>query len=157
MMADDKKGCLAAVVVPLLVAVTTAFFGPLLLDLWKSEKLAERIKQALQRPVVEQVSGGGGKCSAFGAGLQMCWGKAQFTPRGDPGVPVCDYSLKFEKSFKEPPTVTTGVQAHTSGFAYAVYSQTVQVDGFEGALLEVMRRPSKEPVEVSYVAIGSPQ
>lgn len=87
----------------------------------------------------------------------FCWGYATFKPTNNPNYPLFDFSFTFPKPFKGIPTVTTGLNGKTSGYAYAVYSHKATETQFGGASLEVLRRASNEPVVMNYFAIGKAQ
>lgn len=108
-----------------------------------------------EHAVVEGVSHGSERRGCMPLGdQQLCWGFSELHPRNKPGEPLADFSFSFLLPFEEMPTIATGINAKTSGYAYAVYGNEVTKTSFSGTVLEVLRRQSAEPIVFNYMAVG---
>jgi len=82
--------------------------------------------------------------------MQICWGKATLT--GTNHVRV--FNFTFPATFIGAPVVTNGINAVSSGYAYAVYNHTISATTYWGTIVEIQYQNSGTTVTMNYVAIG---
>lgn len=116
----------------------------------QTEVLKAALKDAIPTQLFNNGSGGQSGSMQIGDTL-ICWGYATVTTYN---TPYFKFRFTFPKQFQGSPTVTTGINAQTSGFGYAVYGFTASEIEYFGAALEVMGRANNEPIVMNYFAIG---
>jgi hypothetical protein len=85
-------------------------------------------------------------------GILMCWGQVELT-KGS-GTNWREFEFKFPEGFAAAPTVTTGIDAKGSGYAFAIYNYKLTEDIYTGQIAEIMARNNSVPVMMHYLAIG---
>jgi hypothetical protein len=83
--------------------------------------------------------------------LQICWGSAVLTGSSHQR----SFNFTFPAPFNETPKVTNGLNADSSGYAYAVFDHSVSSTGYSGSMVEIDFRSSSTNVTMNYMAIGT--
>lgn len=99
----------------------------------------------------EVVENGDNFAALFGKDLQICWGHAELkTDFSHTRI----FKFEFAVPFSEVPTVTNGVNADASGWAFSVYNYDLSATSYEGHIVEQENRKNTAPVKMNYIAIG---
>jgi hypothetical protein len=88
-------------------------------------------------------------------GTLVCWGQAELTDGS--GGDSRGFAFKFKDPFAASPTVTTGINAKSGGYAYAVYNFQLTEELYAGRVVEIEYRKTSIPVTMHYFAIGLPK
>jgi len=106
------------------------------------------LKKSLQQKIV---TGSDGDCIISDV-YQVCWGKQLLETKVS--THTRHFSFKFPIEFSSIPVVTNGINANSSGWAYSVFTHSINNSTYSGAIVEHSSRKSVTPVSMNYMAIS---
>jgi hypothetical protein len=86
--------------------------------------------------------------------IQIAFGTMTMTNPGGGSQHVRTFSFTFDAPFSQTPSVSTGINTTSSGFAFVVFNHGLTTTIFNGSALEVDGRQNASVATMSYVAIG---